>query len=104
MVGLEEHMPLGKVFKFLNLPKPKVKKLEVPMVVYVGDKAIKRYSDREKAIYELEKNFNYKNLKSLWQKVYSISEANWKNIYSVIPINYKNPKLLLKSSLKIADT
>jgi phytoene dehydrogenase-like protein len=26
LVGLEEHMPLGKVFKFLNLPKPKVKK------------------------------------------------------------------------------
>ncbi|MFZ8786407.1 phytoene desaturase family protein [Thermocrinis sp.] len=96
LVGLEDHMPLGKVFKFLNLPKPKVKKLEVPMVVYVGDKVIKRYSDREKAIYELEKNFNYKNLKSIWQKVYSISDANWQSIYSVIPINYKNPKLLLK--------
>jgi phytoene dehydrogenase-like protein len=96
LVGLQDHMPLGKVFKFLNLPKPKVKKLEVPMVVFVGDKAIKRYSDREKAVLELENNFNYKNLRSVWQKVYSISDANWQNIYNVIPINYKNPKLLFK--------
>lgn len=96
LVGLQDHMPLGKVFKFLNLPKPKVKKLEVPMVVFVGDKAIKRYSDREKAVLELENNFNFKNLRSVWQKVYSISDANWQNIYNVIPINYKNPKLLFK--------
>jgi hypothetical protein len=38
------------------------------MVVYVGDKVIKRYSDREKTIGELEKNFNYKNLKSTLAK------------------------------------
>lgn len=100
LVGLEDNMPLGKVFKFLGLQKPRVKKLEVPMVVCVGDKVIRRYSEKEKAIAELEENFKYDNLKSTWDEVFLISDTNWQNIYKILPINYHNLPLLFEKFAK----
>ncbi len=100
LVGFEENMPLGKVFKFLQLEKPKLKKLNIPIVVYVGDKIVYRYTDREKSVEDIEDKFKIKDVKKAWDKVFEISDLNWSNIYNLIPLNVKNIKLLIKQILK----
>ncbi len=96
LVGLDDSMPLGKIIKFLGVEKPPVKKLELPIVVYLDGKVIKRYSDKQKSLEEIAKNFPYKNIESVWKNIYHIAENNWKNVYKLLPINFKNPSLMLK--------
>ncbi len=100
LVGLDESMPLGKVFNFLQIEKPKSKKLEIPIIVYVGNKIIYRYTNREKSVYEIEDKFKIKDIKKVWNKVFEISDLNWSNIYNLIPLNIKNIKLSIKQILK----
>lgn len=100
LVGLDESMPLGKVFNFLQLEKPKSKKLDIPMVVYVGDKIVYRYTDRKKSVEDIEDKFKIKDIKKVWNKVFEISDLNWSNIYNILPLNIKNIKLSIKQIIK----
>lgn len=75
-VGAEENLPVGKIAKFLNVKLP-IKPIDPAMVVYLEDKVIKRWRDRDLSIEEIEKAFPGLPHSSFWKRVYEVSDAMW---------------------------
>lgn len=89
LVGLQERFPVRLLFDILNIPVETlpIKPIDPSIVVYIEDKIINRYKDRDTAFEEIQKNFPYSNNKILWKKIFEISDINWQNIYKLIPFN-----------------
>ncbi|MEZ0323596.1 MAG: NAD(P)-binding protein [Hydrogenothermaceae bacterium] len=93
LVGLEGNFPLAVLMRILDKKDIPVKKSDPSIKVYIKDKVINRYRDRDRAFDEVNKNFyNHKN-KKLWQEIYKTADRNWNSIYKLLP--YKG--LTLKS-------
>ncbi len=75
-VGAEENFPVGKMAKFLRVELP-IKPIDPAMVVYVGDKVIRRWKDKEKFLEELKQAFPEFDHRPFWKRVYSVSDALW---------------------------
>lgn len=98
LVGLEDNMPLGILLRIANKDKKDlpVKPIDPSIVVFVGDKVIRRFRDKEEAFEEINRNFYHKNNKALWEKIYKTADINWENIYRFIPFNPKSKVETLK--------
>lgn len=98
LVGLEEHMPLSILLKIVKKDKKElsVKPIDPSIIVFVKDKVIKRFRDKQGAFEEINKNFYYKNNKILWDKIYKTADINWENVYKLIPFNPRNKTDVVK--------
>lgn len=93
--GLLDHQPLGKLFNQLNI-NPNVKKLDPGMVVFLKDKKIIRYADKNQWINETNKKFNI-NQTRFWNEIYNIESKAW----DLIGNNYKLPPRSISDLLSL---
>ncbi|WPM32136.1 NAD(P)/FAD-dependent oxidoreductase [Hydrogenobacter sp. T-2] len=75
-VGAEEELPVGKIAKYVGLELP-IKPIDPAMVIYLGDKTIRRWKNRELALEEISKAFPGLNHRAFWKRVYEVSDAMW---------------------------
>ncbi|MFN8672523.1 MAG: NAD(P)/FAD-dependent oxidoreductase [Candidatus Sericytochromatia bacterium] len=74
--GINSNQPMGKVFDLLEL-KPNVKKLDIGSVIYLKDKKILRYANKDKWLEEIENNFTKGKHKEFWSFLDKTSELLW---------------------------
>src|SRR5690606_18172010 len=108
--GLGKDMPLSRLCELLSII-PDVNKLDLPMIITLpSGKKLFRYSDKERWISELEKNYPSIDHRSFWNKMYEISDRAWKLLESTEhfpPANLNDliglikPKLIMNSDLSI---
>lgn len=85
LVGLGDGYPVRVMLDILGIKDVPVKQIDPSIVVYVGDKVINRYRDRQTSLSQIQKNFYHKNNPILWQKIFQSADNNWKNIYRFLP-------------------
>lgn len=97
--GVLDNQPLGKLFNELNI-QPNIKKLDPGMVVYLKDKKIIRFADKNKWIEESNKKFNIDQT-DFWNRIYNIESKSWDligNNYNLPPRNISDLLSLSKIS------
>ncbi len=77
--GLLPNQPLGKIFNTIGI-SPNVKKLDPAMVIYLDDKEIIRYAQKDQWIQETEKHFKPKNQQRFWNNLYSLEKEIWNTL------------------------
>lgn len=75
-VGAEEHMPVGKIASLLKINLP-IRPIDPAIVVYLGDRVIRRWKDRELALEEIRRAFPELDHNAFWKRVYGVSDAMW---------------------------
>lgn len=97
-VGLDGNLPLAKLKHLLNLEFP-VKKIDPSLKIYIKDKIINRYQDKDMAFEEIQKAFYDKNNKKFWNTIYTTSDLIWQMLYDFLPqaSNLPSTKLILKA-------
>ncbi len=75
-VGAEENLPVGRIAKLLDVDLP-IKPIDPAMVVYVEDRVIRRWRDRERSLEEIRQAFPELSHSAFWRRVYSVSDALW---------------------------
>ncbi|MCS7307786.1 MAG: NAD(P)/FAD-dependent oxidoreductase [Aquificaceae bacterium] len=96
-VGKEEHLPVGKLAKYLGVELP-VKPIDPAMVVYIEDKVIKRWKDADKSLYDIETAFPGIKHGGFWRRVHQVSQSLWNMWQDTLPYpHYLSP---LKSFFK----
>ncbi|MCS6957507.1 MAG: NAD(P)/FAD-dependent oxidoreductase [Aquificaceae bacterium] len=75
-VGAEEHMPVGKIAKYLGVDLP-IKPIDPALVFYVDGKPINRWKEPEKALEEIKTAFPGIDHGSFWKRVYQVSSSMW---------------------------
>lgn len=96
-VGAEENMPVGTIARFLRVELP-IKPIDPAIVVYLGDRVIKRWGDRELALEEIKRAFPELDHTAFWKRVYRVSDAMWSMWCDSLP--YPSLRSILKSLLK----
>ncbi|MCX7760293.1 MAG: NAD(P)-binding protein [Hydrogenothermaceae bacterium] len=107
LVGLEGNLPLAVLMRILGKDNIPVKKSDPSIKVYIKDKVINRYKDKERALEEINKNFYNPQNKRLWQEIYKTADKNWSNLYNFIPytgLNLKTFSTYLKKFPHILST
>ncbi len=82
-VGLKDIYPVGKLSKILNLEFD-VKELEIPMKLYVSEKEIIMWQDKNKFFEELRSSFGKDFDEKFWDKVLQVSSLAWENLWNFI--------------------
>jgi phytoene dehydrogenase-like protein len=75
-VGAEENLPVGKIANFLKVELP-IKPIDPAMVIYLGDRVIRRWKDRDQSLEEIKRAFPGLEHTSFWRRVYRVSDAMW---------------------------
>ncbi len=83
-VGLDGNLPLAKLKKLLNLDFPVVK-IDPSLKIYIKDKTINRYQDKNMAFEEIQKAFYDKNNQKFWSTIYNTSDIIWDMLYDFLP-------------------
>lgn len=97
LVGLEEHMPVGRLMKFLGL-EPPAREIDPSMVVHIGDSQIKRYRSWEDSLAEIEKSFPQLKHRAFWERVRAVSQNLWSLSCDLLP--YPGPSSPIRALLK----
>jgi len=84
VVGMEEHMPLGKIANFLEISPP-VKELPLSMQVRVGDKKINLWWSPERLLEELNENFRGSANEKLISTLRKSSSELWNALWRFLP-------------------
>lgn len=98
--GLRENQPVGKLFKELEV-SPVFKKLDPGMGIFLQDKFITRYAEKDKWIAEAETQFGTHGQRSLWNEIFKIDETVWEllNEFEILPpANFGEYANLLKNA------
>lgn len=75
LVGLDPHMPLRFLLDYIGIEIP-LRKLELPMKVYMGKEQIIKHNDFQRWTKEAATKFEG-NQYAFWRKAYQISEFVW---------------------------
>jgi C-3',4' desaturase CrtD len=79
LVGLDENMPLRYLLDETGIHLPNLRKLEVPMQVWLSNgKIITRYPNLEQWIDEAERFFGKPGQRDFWEYCYKISQQVWR--------------------------
>lgn len=94
--GVLPHQPLGRLFDELDI-KPNLKKLDPGMVVYIDEKKIIRYADKDKWVKEASEKFSSEQTK-FWDKIYELENMSW----NLIEQNYRLPPTTISDLIHLA--
>ena len=101
-VGLKNNMPLDKVMGILKLQLP-VKPIDPSLIFYIDDKIIRRYTDFDKSLEEIERNFPNRNNYRFWNQVLKVNNAVWKMVYDFLPYPLSPVKVIVSSLRHFKD-
>ncbi|MCK9279791.1 MAG: NAD(P)/FAD-dependent oxidoreductase [Melioribacteraceae bacterium] len=98
--GVAENRPMGHLFKTLDI-KPKLKKMDVGLVVKMDGKELYRYAEKDKWIETSADFFGNKSENKVWDKIYKTEEMAWEfvmNNYGLPPSSLIDIASLIKAS------
>ncbi|MCS7195981.1 MAG: NAD(P)/FAD-dependent oxidoreductase [Aquificaceae bacterium] len=96
-VGAEENMPVGSIARYLGVELP-IKPIDPAMAVYLKDKVINRWRDRERSLWEIERAFPRMAHSAFWKRVYRVSQSLWNMWCDSLP--YPSPTSPFRSLLR----
>lgn len=84
--GLRADQPVGKLFKELEIA-PRFKKLDPGMGIFLEDKFITRFAEKDKWIAEAEMHFGARGQKNLWNEIFNIDKTVWELLgeFDILP-------------------